>query len=645
MRTLAVILARAGSKGLPDKCLRLVAGRPLIDHTLDHALAANRLGGIVLSTDSEPAKALARQRSIEVVDRPEPLASDTAQIDAAVRHAVESWELRHRQRLDAIVILYANIPVRAAGAIDRCIEHLERTGATSVRTVAPIGKHHPDWLHRLSDDRMTQFRENGTYRRQDLEPLYYHDGAVIVVTRGALFDPATADNAQAFLGADRRAIIQSTADAVDVDEQIDLAVAEAILGQTTKIGPVATVFAAAKETIRTIDAVLRPETAHAKPVVAVSDTRDISSAVPLLSPRSVVQHPRGPATLPRDFPLSGAFPRPASSTLIIAEIGVNHDGDLANARELILAAVNAGADAVKFQVFRAAELASAAAPTAEYQRTTEPRSQRDMLKNLELHDADFQALRDFCDEQSIGFLATPFSVSDVDRVVAMRSAAIKIASTDLTNAPLLRKAAHSGLPMIVSVGAAMPDEIIGAAARLRAWGVAERLVLLHCISRYPAPLSTVNLRAIAALRAVTGMPIGFSDHSTDTAIGAWAVAAGACVLEKHITLDRRMRGPDHAMSLDPDQFALYVAGVRQVDLALGSGEIGMTEDECDVRDVARKSVVAACNLTAGTVVTPDMLAIKRPAGGIEPDSFDALVGRTLAVDVVGDTPLTWQQFA
>jgi sialic acid synthase SpsE len=361
--------------------------------------------------------------------------------------------------------------------------------------------------------------------------------------------------------------------------------------------------------------------------------------------KSKIQIPESEPVPPRDFPLSGAFPRPIGSTLVIAEIGVNHDGKIENARELILAAVNAGADAVKFQVFRAAELASAGAPTAAYQRAAGERSQREMLKALELHDAEFQSLRSFCDQRGIGFLATPFSPADVDRVVAMRSAAIKIASTDLTNAPLLRKAAHSGLPMIVSLGAATNDEITAVAARLRAWGVAERLVLLHCISRYPAPLSTLNLRAIAALRSAVSLPVGFSDHSTDTAIGAWAVAAGACVLEKHLTLDRRLRGPDHATSLDPDQFALYVASVRQVDLALGSGEIGMTEDEADVRDVARKSVVAACDLRAGTVVTPEMLAIKRPAGGIEPDSFDALVGRKLAVDVVGDTPLTWQQFA
>jgi N,N'-diacetyllegionaminate synthase len=645
MRTLAVILARAGSKGLPDKCLRLVSGRPLIEFSFDHALAATHLAGVVLTTDSEPAKTLARRRGIEVVDRPAALATDTATIDAAVRHAVESWELRHRHKVDAVAILYGNIPVRAAGIIDRCIAQLEKTGGSSVRTVAPIGKHHPDWLHRLSDDRMTQFRENDSHRRQDLEPLYYHDGAVIVVTRAALFNPATAESAQAFLGDDRRAVIQSTADAVDVDEPIDLAVAEAILGDPSTPQISTNTRAHAPETSRASEPagtrIPTPSTQH--------ENRALD---PVFSPKSKIQNPKSdaasaPAGHPskRDFPLPGAFPRPVGSTLIIAEIGVNHDGSVEKARELITAAIDAGADAVKFQVFRAAELASAGAPTAAYQRAAGERSQREMLQQLELTDDEFQSLRAFCVERGIVFLATPFGLMDVDRVVAMRSAAIKIASTDLTNAPLLRKAAHSGLPLIVSVGAATRDEILGTAARLRAWGVAERLVLLHCISRYPAPLSTLNLRAIAALRAAANLPIGFSDHSTDTAIGAWAVAAGACVLEKHLTLDRRLRGPDHAMSLDPDQFALYVACVRQVDLALGSGEIGMTEDQADVRDVARKSVVATCDLRAGTVVTPDMLTIKRPAGGIEPDSMDAVVGRTLAVDVLGDTPLTWQQFA
>lgn len=589
MKILGVILARSGSKGLRDKCVRPVCGRAMIEYTFDHALQSELLTAVVLSTDSDAARALARRRNIDVLDRPSELACGTATIDAAVRHAVKSWERAHQTTIDAVAILYANIPVRAAGAIDRCIQKLEASGGSSVRTVAPIGRHHPDWQHRLEGDRMLQYRANSTYRRQDLEPLYYHDGAVIVVRREALFGPQVESDPQAFLGNDRRAYIQEPQDAVDVDEPGDLLIAEGVL-------------------------------------------------------RSLSQGDR-PSTR-ADFSSNFWRHRQTSrSTFVIAEIGVNHDGNPDKARRLIDAAVDAGADAVKFQVFRADELATSAAPTAGYQRQTAGDSQQAMLRKLELSDAEFRRLRDHAQSRGIGFLATPFGISDVDRVAALDCLAIKIASTDLTNSPLLRKAAHTGLPLLVSTGAATADEIIGTAARLRAWGVADRLAMLHCVSSYPTPLAAINLRAIASLSACAGLPVGFSDHTTSAAIGAWAVAAGACILEKHITLDRSDRGPDHASSLDAAQFADYVAAVRQINIALGTGEIGLRPVEEDVRRVARKSVVAARDLPAGTAISPEMLAIKRPAGGIEPDSLDALIGRKLATAVAADSPLDWRQLA
>ncbi len=229
MHVLAVILARAGSKGLRDKCVRPLLGRPLIEWTFDHVLASERVDGAVLSSDSRAAAELARARGIRIVDRPAELAGDAATVDAAARHAVEAFEA-DGQACDIVLLVYGNIPVRAPGILDRAVDHLTRTGADSVRSVAPVSKQHPDWLHRLDDDRMIQFRENSIYRRQDLDPLYYHDGAAVVVTRAALFgaldDPG---DAHAFFGRDRRAIVQQPDDTVDVDEMIDLFLAEAIL--------------------------------------------------------------------------------------------------------------------------------------------------------------------------------------------------------------------------------------------------------------------------------------------------------------------------------------------------------------------------------------------------------------------------------
>jgi CMP-N,N'-diacetyllegionaminic acid synthase len=229
MNTIAVILARAGSKGLPDKCVLPLLGRPVISYTIEHAQASGLLGEIILSTDSPRAAAIGRRWGVQTVDRPAELAIDTARVDASVRHAVQWHERRTGAGVEAIVILYGNIPVRADGIIDRCVEHLQSSQASSVRTVAPVTKQHPDWIHRLDGDVMIQFRPNSIHRRQDLEPLYYHDGAVIAVRRASLFAPETRDDPHAFFGPDRRAIVQQPEDTVDIDTPVDLYLAEAIL--------------------------------------------------------------------------------------------------------------------------------------------------------------------------------------------------------------------------------------------------------------------------------------------------------------------------------------------------------------------------------------------------------------------------------
>lgn len=227
---LGVILARAGSKGLPDKCGRPLLGRPVISYTFEHAGQCQLIDAVVLTTDSGVLKNLAVCAGVEVIDRPPSLATDFATVDDAARHAVNCWEERHGRVVDAVVLLYGNIPIRAADLLSRAIGHLFDTGADSVRSVAPIGRHHPDWLHRLDGDRMIQLRTNSIYRRQDLEPLYYHDGAAAVVARAALFGALDhPDDHQAFWGRDRRSLIQNPEDSVDIDEPLDFFVAEALL--------------------------------------------------------------------------------------------------------------------------------------------------------------------------------------------------------------------------------------------------------------------------------------------------------------------------------------------------------------------------------------------------------------------------------
>jgi N,N'-diacetyllegionaminate synthase len=334
---------------------------------------------------------------------------------------------------------------------------------------------------------------------------------------------------------------------------------------------------------------------------------------------------------------------PGRRVLVVAEVGVNHDGSMERALSLVDAAIQAGADAVKFQMFRADELVTAAAPTAAYQQEAcGATSQREMLTKLELAFESFAHLRDYCDRKDVLYFATPFSVADVGRLVKLSVPALKIASTDLTNPVLLQAAVDTGLPMIVSTGASSGEEIRSNISRLLASGATGRLVLLHCVSCYPTPLHAANLRAVAALGRASGVPCGFSDHTTSTQTGAWAVCAGACLLEKHLTLDRGASGPDHAMSLDPESFRIYVENVRLAETALGTGELGMSELERPVREVAGRSVVSRCDITRGTVLNAGCLDVKRPGGGIEPGRLDELLGRRAVLDIPADTVLSWE---
>jgi N-acetylneuraminate synthase/N,N'-diacetyllegionaminate synthase len=264
-----------------------------------------------------------------------------------------------------------------------------------------------------------------------------------------------------------------------------------------------------------------------------------------------------------------------------------------------------------------------------------------MLRRLELSDDDFRAVAAHARRCGLEFLATPFSILDLERLRALQPAAVKIASTDINNVPLLTAAAKTGLPLIVSTGASTAEEM-DAALRTLAGSAARRFVLLHCVSAYPTPWSLANLRAICVMQQRYGVPVGFSDHTTSTQTGALAVAAGACVLEKHFTLDRGAPGPDHAMSLDPRQLADYIASVRRAEDALGTGTLGMSAAESEVRRIARKSVVAARRIDPGEVLTPTMLSLKRPEGGIPPNDFARLIGRVALTAIDPDTPIQWE---
>ena len=328
--------------------------------------------------------------------------------------------------------------------------------------------------------------------------------------------------------------------------------------------------------------------------------------------------------------------------LIVAEAGVNHDGCVEQALALVDAAAAAGADAVKFQMFRSEKLATASASTAAYQQSAcGESSQRAMLSKLELSKEAFVAIKERCDQRSILFMATPFGLDEVYDVHELGSAAIKIASTDLTNRPLLDAAVACGLPIVLSTGASTEAEIENSVVHLERGRAGNRLILLHCVSCYPAPLESINLRAMASLRGKFGLPVGLSDHTTSMQTGGWAVAAGACILEKHFSLDPTGPGPDHAMSLSPDQLAQYIANARTAQQAMGDGRLGMTQQEQEVRTVAGRSVVTVTAIKAGMVISDGMLSLKRPGLGVPAHELPHLWGRRAAVDIPGDTILSW----
>lgn len=338
------------------------------------------------------------------------------------------------------------------------------------------------------------------------------------------------------------------------------------------------------------------------------------------------------------------------STFVIAEAGVNHNGDPKMAIALADAALAAGADAVKFQTFRAEDVVSASAPTADYQRTnTGATSQFEMIKALELDEEGHRAVARHCERIGIEFFSTPFSPQAVDLLMGLGVRRIKLPSGEITNRPLLQKAAGTGLPLLLSTGMSTLDEVRTAVGWIeQVWAGGTRptaspaLVVLHCTSAYPAPADALNLRAIRALAdAFPELPVGYSDHSQGIEAALAAVALGATVIEKHLTLDKSLPGPDHRASADPAEFAALVAALRRLEPMLGDGIKRPHPVEANTRDVARRSVVSTRELPAGHVLTEDDLALRRPGTGIEPDRIESLPGRRLREAVAADVPLQW----
>jgi len=340
------------------------------------------------------------------------------------------------------------------------------------------------------------------------------------------------------------------------------------------------------------------------------------------------------------------------NTYIIAEAGVNHNGSLEIARELIDAACEAGADAVKFQTFKTEKTISKKAPKAEYQMslTDGNETQYDMVKKLELDEKAHYELASYARSKGIKFLSTAFDIESVDLLVALGVDVLKIPSGEVTNAPLMLKISSAGLPIIISTGMCTLGDIeqaLGVVAfgylKMDRPGIEnfrtayfskegqkilkEKVTLLHCTTEYPAPLEEVNLKAMLTMKEAFGLPVGYSDHTKGINVSIGAAALGAVLIEKHFTLDKNMAGPDHQASLEPDELKAMVTGIREVEKALGNAQKLVSASEGKNMDIARKSLTAFQDIKTGDVFTETNVIVMRPGSGISPMHYWELIGK------------------
>lgn len=356
---------------------------------------------------------------------------------------------------------------------------------------------------------------------------------------------------------------------------------------------------------------------------------------------------------------SSTHPSIHPSTFIIAEAGVNHNGSIELAKRLIDVANESGADAVKFQTFKAEKVVTTTAAKAKYQieNTGTDESQLEMLKKLELPLSAHEELFSYCKEKGIVFISTPFDEESADMLDNLGMTIFKIPSGEITNEPLIQHIASKKKPIILSTGMSYLEEVEKAIKWVM--GVWENeymgknlsthppihpLTLLHCVSNYPAAIEDVNLSAMKTMEIAFGLPVGYSDHTMGIEIPIAAVAIGAKVIEKHFTLNRNMVGPDHRASLEPDGLKAMVKAIRNIEKALGDGTKRPMEREADVRNIARKSLVAARDIKAGETITVNDILVKRPGVGIAPELIEQVINKIAKINIKKDSLLKWDYF-
>ena len=339
----------------------------------------------------------------------------------------------------------------------------------------------------------------------------------------------------------------------------------------------------------------------------------------------------------KSIKINGFIINDYSRAYIIAEAGVNHNGDITLAKRLVDEAVKTGVDCVKFQTFKAENLVTKKAPKANYQlQVTDPsESQFDMLKKLELTLPEYKELIQYCEAKRITFLSTPYNKEDIDFLDELNVPAFKVASGQLVELPFLRHMARKGKPMIISTGMSYMSDVDEAVRAIRAEGN-DQIILLQCTTNYPSLEEEANLQSMNAMKASTGCIVGYSDHTLNNICMLGSIALGAKVIEKHFTLDKKMDGPDHSCSADPAEFTQLVKEIRIMESALGNGiKIPGIHESKNIQGM-RRSLASKVDIRKGEIITEDKIAIKRPATGLEPKFIDQIIGKTAKRDILGD---------
>ena len=561
--------ARGGSKGVPNKNLRLVGGISLVGRAsrscrLAAAMLPAREHTVVCSTDSpEIAQEACRWGALVPFMRPAELATDQAgSLDVAL-HAIDWFKAARGTEPAALVLVQPTSPLTTPDDLAAAVRLFDQSPSDSVSTVR--SSPHATWAYRVLDERLVPVSDlSKAERRQDVENVVELNGAAYV---------ATPD----FLRKHRRFVVAGATRPSLMDDSRSLDVDT-------------------EDQLRACDAWTRGVT-------------------------------------PQPIRLGNREIGPGRPCYVIAEGGVNHNGDPALAHRLVDAAADAGADAVKFQTFDPARLAAETAPKAEYQeRTTAPSSHRRMLEALVLPRTAHREIAAHARERGIDFLSSPFDEGSADFLRELGIPAFKIPSGEVTNLPFLRHVAAFGRPMLVSSGMCDMVEVAAAVDAVRG-NTSTPLALFHCVSNYPAAPASSNLHAMHSLQAAFAVPTGWSDHTPGIEIGIAAVALGAALLEKHLTISKALEGPDHAASLEEQEFAALVRGARAVQSSLGDGVKRPRPEEIPMRCVARKSLHWVRTLAAGHRVRREDLVGLRPGDGLPPGDAERLEGSTLARDV------------